>query len=93
MKKRYNIYGQDYATAGYIKVAEGCAAVIAINKGDEVAWFNGVRLDPSPAGPPNAGDSFSFSGNADEVFDGRLELRFAGTGLNPLVIIVQKFFL
>ena len=91
--KRYNVFGQSYTVESYYKVDPNCNGATFINRGDGVAYINGIPLAPSPLGAGFAGESISFGGNKDEIFGGMIDLKFApGATVND-VVIVQKFYL
>lgn len=93
MQRTYNVFGQSYTFDTYLKVDERCNGVTFINRGDGVAFVNGIPLAPSPLGVGFAGESISFGGNKDELFRGMIDLKFAPGATVTEVVIVQKFYL
>ena len=91
----YNIIGQSYYLGQEVKPDKNCNGWTAINKGDTLAWVNGVPLKPYPPGHPElSGESFGVSGNEQEVYDGRIKIVFDNSvGTNPWIVIVQKFYI
>lgn len=89
---QYNIIQQQYTTQEEVFVNPGCNAVTVRNIGDDVIFFNGIPLQPPP-GVGLSGESVSFEGNLGEVYTGRIQIQFAGVGLNPRCEVTQKFYI
>jgi hypothetical protein len=89
----FNVFGQIYKFDQYLKVDKKCNGVTFINRGDSVVLVNGVPLAPSPLGPGFAGESIAFSGNEGEVYRGDIEIRFVAGGVDPQIVVLQKFYL
>jgi hypothetical protein len=88
----YNIIQQQYTTQEEVSVNEGCNAVTVRNIGDDVLFFNGIPLQPPP-GVGLSGESVAFEGNFGEVYTGRIQIQFAGVGINPRAEVTQKFYI
>lgn len=87
----YNIIQQTITEQSEIWVNEDCNAVTVRNIGDDLLFFNGIPLQPPP-GIGLSGESVSFEGNYGEIYSGRLQIQFAGVGINPVAEITQKFY-
>jgi len=92
-KQHYNFRAVDAMTSGMYEVFAGCCELLFINQGDDPCTVNQVLLKPYPPGHPELiGSVFSVTCNENELYDGYLDLVFAGTGSAPLVQIVQRFY-
>jgi hypothetical protein len=91
-KLEFNIIQQNVVTQAEIEVHKGCNAVTVRNIGDDIILFNGIPLQPPP-GVGLSGESVSFEGNIGEVYRGRIQISFAGVGINPNCEITQKFYI
>lgn len=93
--KCYNITVQSTTISGRIKVTEKCNGFVVVNKGDTAVTVNNFPLKPYPAGHPEvSGESYGVSGNADEEYKGNIDISFSTPlGANPLVVVVQKYFI
>lgn len=92
-EKKYNIVSQQYATRQSITVDKFCNSWAARCLGDTPVTVNGILLQPSPV-PGQAGESVSVGANEGEIYSGRLDVIFQPpAGTNPLVEVVQKFYL
>lgn len=88
----YNITYARYSTAQEIPREELCNGFTIINIGGATATINGKVLFPSATPTTDQGDSFSVGGNAGEIYKGMLSLSFDPAGPNPLVEVIQKFY-
>jgi hypothetical protein len=88
----YNITYNRYSSSQEIPREELCNGFTIINIGDTIATINGKILFPSTTPATDQGDSFSVGGNAGEIYKGQLNLSFAVGGANPLVEVIQKFY-
>lgn len=91
-QKRFNAIRQQYTNQQSVAVADQCNAWAARNIGDDLVFVNGIPLQPPP-GPGLSGESFSVTGNADEIFVGRIDISFEGVNTNPAVEIVQQYYI
>lgn len=89
---QYNISITPYTTGGSIEVDDRCNGFTAVNVGDDTAFVNGFPLFPGTPGTV-IGDAFGIGGNKDELYKGNIMLSFAGVGVAPQVIIMQKFYI
>lgn len=93
MQRIYNVIVQTYTNETEVEVTRGCNAFSARNIGTDICFVNGIILQPAP-GVGLSGESVTIEGNEDEVYKGRIQVRFAGGALLiPNVEIVQKFFI
>lgn len=92
MNREFNALVQVYRQQTEVEVQNLCNGFAARNIGDTVALVNGITLQPPP-GPGLSGESVSIDGNGDEIYRGRIQISFAGVGINPVVEIVQKFYI
>jgi hypothetical protein len=88
----FNIIQQTVTEQTEIWVNQNCNAVTVRNIGDDVLLFNGIPLQPPP-GVGLSGESVAFEGNYGEVYTGRIQIQFAGVGINPIAEITQKFYI
>jgi hypothetical protein len=89
---QYNVSGQGYYSDQYIKPDPLCNGWTAINRGDGLAYINGIPLSPSPV-PGTAGESITIGGNLGEIWGGDLQLSFDKTATVFNVVVIQKFYL
>lgn len=85
----YNIYTTAYNANAKVIVDPRCNGVTVVNTGTTNMLVNGIPLAP-PIAPQLLGESFSFGGNKEEIFYGRLDIGF--TGGAGQCIVVQKFY-
>lgn len=91
--KAFNIIQQNFTQQVEVPVNPGCNSITVRNIGDRVLVFNGIPLQPPP-GVGLSGESVSFEGNENEVYEGRIQISFlAGAGVNPLAEVTQKFYI
>lgn len=83
---------QLYTTSQQITRVDNCNGFTATNMGDDPVRVNDQLLYPGVIGT-NVGDSMVIGGNYGEVYMGRILISFEGTGANPSVSIIQKFYL
>lgn len=89
--KYYTIYAQDVKISGEVMVQPNCIEWLAVNLGDDPVRVNNVYLLPRlMAGL--SGASFSPEPNEDELWANPLNVIFMGTGANPWVQIIQRFY-
>lgn len=81
-----------YTEGAYITVEDNCFAFMFTNIGGDKAFVNDMVIYPSSTPTTALGDSRSISGHILDTYKGRIQLRFAGTGANPKVEIVQLFY-
>lgn len=90
--RRFNAILQRYTEQQSVAVADKCNAWAARNVGNDVVRVNGIELQPPP-GPGLTGESVSIAGNEGEIYVGRIDIVFAGLAANPIVEIVQQFYI
>jgi len=88
----FNVIVQEYTQQTEVEVPELCNGFTARNIGDDTARVNGIQLLP-PLVPGTSGESVQIAGNYGENYSGRIQLQFAGVGVNPRVEIIQKFYI
>lgn len=88
----FNIIQQTITEQSEVWVNQNCNAVTVRNIGDDVLFFNGIPLQPPP-GAGLSGESVAFEGNYGEVYTGRIQIQFAGVGIDPIAEITQKFYI
>ena len=86
----YNNIIQTVKTNKGIAIEEMCNAVTIINVGTTLCTVQGIPLNPGTPGTNN-GESFTFGGNKGEIFRGRLDIGFATSAGNAIVI--QKIYI
>lgn len=92
--RKYNFSVNNYTESASIKREDNCNGFVATNLGDTPVVVAGKLLFPSTTPATVQGDSFSFVGNADEVYAGYIQIAFLlPLGAAPRVEIVQKFYL
>jgi hypothetical protein len=91
--RMYNQSTLVYSQGGSIDVIRGCFAFMVTNLGDTTARVNGMLLYPSATPTTDLGDSRTISGHDGDLFLGDIRLSFTGSGSNPLVEIVQLFYI
>lgn len=69
---------------------KGCNAIIITNTGDGIISVSGRLLYPGVPGTNN-GDAFTWGGNANELFMGKLDVAVLG-GANPQYSVEQKYY-
>jgi hypothetical protein len=85
----YNTTTQEYTVQRSVNVEKLCNGVTVINKGNTIAMWNGLPLNP--------GESMTVGGNEGEVFVGRIDISFTmptpppGSPVNSAWVI-QKFY-
>jgi hypothetical protein len=91
--QKYNISTVNYNSGGVITRDTPMNGFTVTNIGDTAAMVNGMLIGPAIP-PAVVGDSISIGGNENEQFVGHLTLSFViPLGANPLVEVVQKFFI
>jgi len=90
--RAYNMAVDLYNQSGRITVVDECFAFMFTNVGDTYAEVNGMRIFPSATPLISLGDSRSISGHLMDLFKGTIVLSFTPGGANPLVEIVQMFY-
>lgn len=95
-KQVYNFQGVEIRSNGYQQLYNECNGVTVINQGNVGVWVNEIFLNASPlnvlATDRFAGESVAIGGNENEVLQGRLKITFEA-GTNPLIIVIQKYYL
>lgn len=95
--KNYTFFAEEVREPGYYNLDAKCNGVTIINQGNGAAIVNQVYLNASPlnvsATDRYAGESLAIGGNEGEILTGRLQVAFAPAVTQPLVIIVQKYYL
>lgn len=90
----YNVSILTYSRSQYIDLIDKCNAIMFTNIGDTIARVNGMVIFPSATPLTALGDSRSIGGNENEIFKGTIQLAFdVPAGANPLVEVVQRFYL
>lgn len=89
--QNYNVIVTTYTRQQDIEVNAKCNGWTARNLGDDNVRVNGILLLP-PIAAGTSGESVSVGGNDGEIYTGRLQVVFAGVGVNPLVEVTQKYF-
>ncbi len=70
---------------------EMCNSMIIVNQGDSIVTINSsIILYPGVIGTRN-GESFTFGGNAYEIYKGNVYIQFTG-GTVDLCIVLQKIY-
>lgn len=88
---RYGMLTNEVRQSSNVTVDRACMSFLAINKGDVVARVNGIELLPAlTAG--QTGEQFGIDGNEGEVYTDGINVTFASTAGNPLVVVIQKFY-
>jgi hypothetical protein len=92
--QHFDIIATVYAVGKEVLVDSQCNAWSAINTGDTLVTVNGIPLKPFPPGHPElTGAAVAIPGNKNEFFRGRIWLVFDPLpGVNPQVVIIQKFY-
>lgn len=88
----YNALPQYYTNTQYVTIVKGCNGWSARNVGDDVVRINGIPLLPRLI-PGTSGEAMSIGGNLGEAYDGLIQIVFAGLTANPMVEIIQKYYL
>lgn len=92
--QNWNLSAQNYSSAGYVPVVEKCFAYMFTNVGDTIATVNGIIIHPSATPATDIGESRTIMAHKNDLYKGRILLSFAmPLGLNPLVEIVQLFYI
>lgn len=86
----YNVSIQEYQQPSKVIVDKYCNGVTVVNIGATNMRINGIPLAP-PVAPQLIGESYTFGGNRNEIFYGRLDIGFTGGTGNCLVI--QKYYI
>lgn len=89
----YNLTFTPYRAGGNVEVDDRCNGFTVVNLGDDTALINGVPLFPSATPLTAIGDVLSIGGNEGELYKGVISLSFAGVGVAPQVMVIQKFFI
>lgn len=87
----YSAQGQQYSEAQDVAVPLNCNGMTIINRGDGMAFVNGIPLSANPT-PGNAGESIAIGGNVGEIYAGRCNISFAPGQAAPLLVIVFKYY-
>jgi hypothetical protein len=90
-RQGYNISVNLYTRSGYVDVVKACNGFTVTNVGDDIVNVNGMILYPGVIGT-SLGDSRSIGGNEGEVYQGNIQVMFAGAGANPSLEVIQKFY-
>ena len=95
-QRKYNIITRTVTSSIHLSVPPNCNGFLAYNAGDTI--FNIANFPLLPAvGPGLSGHSWGVMGNKDEIYGGdnhTLNIQQSGPlGVNPLIIIVFKFYL
>jgi hypothetical protein len=88
---KYNISVLTYARGQSIIVNKKCNGYQFTNLGGAPCSVNGMIVFPSTTPGTVLGDSRSVGGNEGEIYVGNIEIKFLA-GPNPLIEIVQKFY-
>lgn len=93
----YNFYAQEVRESCFITLDPLCNGVTIINQGNggvnvQQCYLNSSPLNVSP-GDRYAGESLAIGGNEGERLTGRLQIAFDAGVTEPLVIVVQKYYL
>jgi hypothetical protein len=91
--RAYNMATNLYTQAQQIIVVENCFAFMFTNLGDTIARVNGMVIFPSSTPASQLGDSRTVSAHVLDLYKGNITLSFNPGGLNPLVEIVQLFYI
>lgn len=91
VKDSYNITVTIYNTSQWVAVQKGCSGIMFTNVGADPVEVNGMICYPGTIGSV-LGDSRSIGNHKNDVYKGNLSVKFAGTGTNPAVEIVQVFY-
>lgn len=88
----YNIVPRAVLENTSIEIMPNCNSITIINIGTTQATVN--YFIPLNAGVPGTsnGESFTFGGNRLEIFNGRLDIAFPGTGAGN-VVVIQKIYI
>ena len=98
MYKKFNDITQTYTLSQQYDVQPLCNSILITNIGGDPLEVNQKLLLPGVAGQLSItsnvlGDSCALGGNEGEVYNRRtIQIKFAGTGANPLVEVTQKFY-
>ena len=89
----YNYIPKTIVINASVVMDQNCNGVFIINIGSSLAQIDNLGI-PLNAGTPGTsnGDSFTIGGNKGELFHGRLDISFPGTGAG-VVVVVQKIYL
>lgn len=90
-KYKYNIAVNNYSVSQFVTVQKGCTAFMFTNVGNDTATVNGMVIFPGTPGTV-LGDSRSIAAHKNDVYEGNIQLKFAGVGAAPNVEIVQVFY-
>lgn len=86
----YNIETTFYRRNDSVVIDKLCNSVTIVNTGATAMTVNKVPL-AAPVAPNLLGESFTFGGNRNEIFKGRIDIAF--TGGAGQCIVAQKFYL
>lgn len=89
----YNFITQRYTGMTKITVDPRCNGVMVTNVGTTVAHVNDFPIHPGVPGTNN-GEAFIAGGNACEIYQDVLQIRFpGGPNAGNAVIVVQKVYI
>ena len=93
--RQYNHVVDFYTRAQQITVVRGCMAYMFTNVGDVIARVNGMVIFPSLTPLTSLGDSRTVSAHLLDIYVGNINLSFdfPTAGVNPMVEIVQTFYI
>lgn len=90
---KFNIDTQVYAESRQVEAMAGCTAYMFTNRGDTIAFVNGMIVNPSLTPATDLGDSRSVAAHDGDIFVGNITVSFqAPVGANPLLELVQVYY-
>lgn len=80
----YNVSVMTFTQNSRVDLDPRCNGVTVKNAGTSTANFNGVILAPN--------ESIAIGGNRGELYTGRVDVSFSGSGTN-LINVIQKYYI
>lgn len=71
--------------------AKNCNAIVFVNIGDEIAYVNN-RPVPVYASGMQEYPSITYCGLEGEIMLGQFQIKFAGGGTNPNLLVIRKYY-
>jgi len=89
MSNKFEVSNGETINTGQVVQTKDCNAIVFINQGDEVVTVGG-RMIPVYAAGMQEYPSICYYGLKDEIMQGTFNVRFAGGGSNPALVVIRK---
>ena len=87
----YNIITTEYRSNAELQVDQYCNGITVVNIGTVAMDVNGIPLAP-PVAPMLLGEAQGFGGNRNEIFLGRIDIKFVAAA-GARCVVIQKVYI